>query len=98
MSEMLEAARKSRDKDGISGQMTIEMTDASKQLPQEIIPEKAMEPIPSISKGHKGKSLTERNAFVREGYAERISQLLENAAPSYLSMVRTVTGTGWWMI
>ncbi len=35
-SEMEEAAQKKRDKDGISGQMTLEMTGMAKQLPQEI--------------------------------------------------------------
>ena len=41
MSEMEEAAFKKRDKDEISGQMTLEMTDASKQLPQVSIPEES---------------------------------------------------------
>ena len=47
-SEMEEAAQKKRDKDGISGQMTLEMTGMSKQLPQEITWRKQTVPIPSM--------------------------------------------------
>ena len=76
-SEMEEAAQKKRDKDGISGQMTLEMTGMSKQLPQEITLEETDGTDSLYVRGHKGKKSDGKSTFVREGYAERISQLLE---------------------
>ena len=75
-SEMEEAAQKKRDKDGISGQMTLEMTGMSKQLPQEITLEETDGTDSLYVRGHKGKKSDGKSTFVREGYAERISHML----------------------
>ena len=66
MSEMEEAAFKKRDKDEISGQMTLEMTDASKQLPQVSIPEESNGTDSLYIKGHKLKKSDGKSTFVRE--------------------------------
>ena len=92
MSEMEEAAFKKRDKDEISGQMTLEMTDASKQLPQVSIPEESNGTDSLYIKGHKLKKSDGKSTFVREGYAERISQMLERCNAQLLSMKRDCDG------
>ena len=92
MSEMEEAAQKKRDKDGISGQMTLEMTGMSKQLPQEITLEETDGTDSLYVRGHKGKKSDGKSTFVREGYAERISQLLEKCNAQLLSMKRDCDG------
>ena len=92
MSEMEEAAFKKRDKDEISGQMTLEMTDASKQLPQVSIPEESDGTDSLYIKGHKLKKSDGKSTFVREGYAERISQMLEKCNAQLLSMKRDCDG------
>lgn len=91
-SEMEEAAQKKRDKDGISGQMTLEMTGMSKQLPQEITLEETDGTDSLYVRGHKGKKSDGKSTFVREGYAERISQLLEKCNAQLLSMKRDCDG------
>ena len=91
-SEMEEAAQKKRDKDRISGQMTLEMTGMSKQLPQEITLEETDGTDSLYVRGHKGKKSDGKSTFVREGYAERISQLLEKCNAQLLSMKRDCDG------
>ena len=92
-SEMEEAAQKKRDKDRISGQMTLEMTGMSKQLPQEITLEESRRYRFPLCKGDtRGKKSDGKSTFVREGYAERISQLLEKCNAQLLSMKRDCDG------
>ena len=64
-SEMEEAAQKKRDKDGISGQMTLEMTGMSKQLPQEITLEETDGTDSLYVRGNKGKKSDGKSTFVR---------------------------------
>ena len=68
------------------------MTDASKQLPQVSIPEESNGTDSLYIKGHKLKKSDGKSTFVREGYAERISQMLERCNAQLLSMKRDCDG------